>query len=757
MDLYAVYSDNIAFISNPHHDSLRRSDDESGAPSLADQKSGSEEEDDHDRTPAPEAKRNEEFLVVTTKTEPRDTAFGFRHGRHPDSLILLGERADAVSRRQFDIKPTPTGALFIYNQSIHGTTMQLGGQSPLVLANPGDFVLIPDDQRFVNILTPVVLRIFFYHRAGRPEWAQFCAELALEVPILNNLELQSMHSTVVSDSAGKRGNMDVQQLSTKRRKVHFATHTAKSSKVASIGSPRSSISELESEHLSCRLLFQPGSLDFEARGTWVQLHRRDSVESEPVWCLAVDQTHEDARCVIRSPFSCSFSYYPFQDSVEFHNASVGDLTVESREQTAISRIKKKSTMTLAPGTWKISDISGCDFQVQIYGRQYSIQLSDASGLAVSDVSERIENNSLKLHGTLRVFDSGIRRCVFLQRHVLSDAQIYICRGILSLSNRPDTNVLLKFFKSKVLGIFHAATAWEREYSILKTLGPSANAFRQHQILPLLAVDARLGLLIFEDVSAKPLVAGRWCQSGQFSGTPGDAERILQDMTKALKRIQSIRWRHNSIRPMNVFYSRRVGAFLTGFGFASPFGHPSKAGQSFPWYVSPERLQDREDVKPDIWSLGVLGLALFRCIPLTGLHDLTGRWNSPRDATQQCYDSTQWLKFLETAKNSINIRFAVLWRAFQSRNCLEMQTNIGKTMERNPTNLLQAQLLAEPMTILCKVNLFISNAQIQKWTVAKGCVKKMWKARNVRIVLGVHCGLCTTDGNLETFYDSRPRA
>lgn len=70
-----------------------------------------------------------------------------------------------------------------------------------------------------------------------------------------------------------------------------------------------SITALDTKHLSCRLLFQPGAQKLRATaGTRKELH--NGINSEHVLCPALDQTAEDSRCKIQLPFYCRVIYYP---------------------------------------------------------------------------------------------------------------------------------------------------------------------------------------------------------------------------------------------------------------------------------------------------------------------------------------------------------------------------------------------------------------------------------------------------------------
>ena len=74
-------------------------------------------------------------------------------------------------------------------------------------------------------------------------------------------------------------------------------------------------------------------------------------------------------------------------------------------------------------------------------------------------------------------------------------------------------------------------------------------------------DARLGVLLFQYTSAPTLIHNEWCKSDRFTGSPSDAKRVLRDIAKVLKRLESKGVRHNCVTPKDIFYSQQTGALL----------------------------------------------------------------------------------------------------------------------------------------------------------------------------------------------------
>lgn len=159
-------------------------------------------------------------------------------------------------------------------------------------------------------------------------------------------------------------------------------------------------------------------------------------------------------------------------------------------------------------------------------------------------------------------------------------------------------------------VIQQANMWLREYQ-------SQDDLRHDSIVRLYGGDARHLVLFMEHVEARDLSARAvWRNQGDdlFIGTRVDAERIMQDISKALHYIHARNLVHNDIKPANILYSTERGAALCDFGLSTNKKMPLTTGGT-PYYVPPEFIGSKSRGTPsDVWALGITMLYVLGKIP-----------------------------------------------------------------------------------------------------------------------------------------------
>lgn len=156
--------------------------------------------------------------------------------------------------------------------------------------------------------------------------------------------------------------------------------------------------------------------------------------------------------------------------------------------------------------------------------------------------------------------------------------------------------------------------WLREASIHSKL----NGTKRPTIIQLLGIDSRVHSLYLEHIEAPSLAQRAWRNaSDHFSGTPADANRILNDISSALDFVHQNDICHNDIKPANILFSAKRGAVLIDFGLGSDDSEIHQHLGGSPWYIPPEFLVNPRGGrgKPgDVYALGLVGFYLLCLIP-----------------------------------------------------------------------------------------------------------------------------------------------
>ncbi|CAF9904509.1 MAG: hypothetical protein GOMPHAMPRED_002863 [Gomphillus americanus] len=116
-------------------------------------------------------------------------------------------------------------------------------------------------------------------------------------------------------------------------------------------------------------------------------------------------------------------------------------------------------------------------------------------------------------------------------------------------------------------------------------------------------------------AAKDLSA--FCRNSQCTLNHEEAVQVLEEIASALTYLHGRNLAHNDIKPLNIIYSRELGAKLIDFGLCEHFGIASPGGT--PGFIPPERW-DGYDTKQvshtqDVYGLGIVMYWVFRAMPM----------------------------------------------------------------------------------------------------------------------------------------------
>ena len=430
-----------------------------------------------------------------------------------------------------------------------------------------------------------------------------------------------------------------------------------------------------------RLLFlplDPGTFDLEYAdvkgyesppGKWVDL-RYEGNEDESVEMLrvmAVAPSVYSAACdiSIRSSSTTTpaltFQVYfnPSHDEIDLVNTNDSTLVVEgTHPRQNGTRVYSRTSKPLCPGEWEIfAPDRACTTKLLVFPRSFFQRPANAES---SDLPNKKRGAPLPTAEAATKRTRGARPPFNIRAlsaapvytidtpksfHPLIDLQVgrriqligsrpheeysveriqnisdsrssSVWRVIVSIPSPNHQSVVAKVLKT-TSSTKSAATMWLREASIHSKL----NASKLPTIVQLLGLDARINSLYLEGIGAPSLADRPWRGANdRFSGTPADADRVLNDMASALTFIHGNGVTHNDIKPANILFSAVRGAVLIDFGLSSDSTQDSDTfcTAGTPWYVPPEFLQNPRTgrgLPGDVWALGVVMLYLRDRLPI----------------------------------------------------------------------------------------------------------------------------------------------
>ncbi|KAI1418869.1 kinase-like domain-containing protein [Xylaria sp. FL1777] len=300
---------------------------------------------------------------------------------------------------------------------------------------------------------------------------------------------------------------------------------------------------------------------------------------------------------------------------------------------------------VSPGAWVISQHASNGlpaFQLMVYPRAFSLSVINTAKLGMISGSKRnhdgdekhtkilapitlslsriISNLSDVKAGELVVVTTDSKEEYQIRRlkhteHNTCNSSVYMAK----ISICPQLNVVVKFIKGD--NALLRSKAWQQEYDLHKKLDCDV-------IVPLVGADARFSAIYLKWIRAKDLAHRRWRNSSDhfFLGDEQDAVCILRDIARALSYLGERRIVHHDIKPANILYCTKTGAFLIDFGLACNESSRLHWGGT-PWYVGPEYLDDGGErlAADDVWALGIVMLYLLRFIPLPELRRPGAGW------------------------------------------------------------------------------------------------------------------------------------
>ncbi|KAI0410674.1 kinase-like domain-containing protein [Xylaria grammica] len=439
------------------------------------------------------------------------------------------------------------------------------------------------------------------------------------------------------------------------------------------------ITELEAPNPQCRLLIQPrdpstfqsekGRRQHLCRRSASSRHRGTTIE-----CIAVTQDLKRASYLISEPVPCRLFYDSEGDSITIQNCHLQELILIAEVTTAGT---SKSTVVgphknfiVRPGAWVVSQHASNGlpvFQLMVYPRTYSLSVVNTAKPAMISGSKRKHDGDgkhMKISAPMNLSLSRIisnlgdvkagelvvvaadgkeeyqiRRLKHTE-HNTRNSSVYMAK----VSICPQLNVVVKFIKGD--SALSRGKAWQQEYDLHKKLDCDV-------IVPLVGADARFSVIYLKWIRAEDLAHQRWRNNSDhfFLGDEQDAVCILRDMARALSYLGERSIVHHDIKPANILYCTKMGAFLIDFGLGcNENSRPHWGGT--PWYVGPEYLSAGGErlAADDVWALGVVMLYLLRLVPLPELGRPGAGWliKHARDPSLAANkEMREWLSVVQT--------------------------------------------------------------------------------------------------------------
>ncbi|KAJ3577799.1 hypothetical protein NPX13_g2768 [Xylaria arbuscula] len=446
-------------------------------------------------------------------------------------------------------------------------------------------------------------------------------------------------------------------------------------------------------------------------GPWIDVKVKD--KPTPAKVLIVTPGPTDVGCVVTF-LDALFGFYfdPRHDTVYLSSRTERTISITNASEDESYNIKAGGGEELSLGTWDLVVAGESILEILVLERKdwsitqeskkragsedssssKKLKLSDSRGvLAEPSLSlTKNENSLVKLKQGMKVCVGPREMGYWLTRldTIFEDAYCAVWRA--RHSSEPEIDIVVKVLKihhHEGHWIAHYAKKWTQEYTI-------HSYFDHPSIIRLLGYDARFHSLYLENIDAKAL-SQLVTSDFKFTGSLGDAQRIMENLASALAHVHGKDIIHADIKPGNVLFSPYRGAVLTNFGLSFQEGNQdSSAGCGTPWYVPPEFAGNGGigSPKADVWALGVVMLWLLKIMRLP--ETICKAWNlrhiNPKGTSPEAHEAAKaamlkWHRVIRTMR-----------KAIVQQNTTKLAQLVVRTLHPEESDRIDAETLSQEL-------------------------------------------------------------